>query len=161
VTTDKEGRVTFPPGVTTHVRLGLPEGVVPRGGALVPDTCEEAQIVVPVRGRVRLALLAAEGFEPPPSLRTYALAPVPADAKGAPARSVEPEPWLFTRAGDVDVDGRKAALYEGWVPMDVSSKVLLRLPGEQDPREIDLAAGGTLHIEGKQAEVKQAEVKQG
>lgn len=60
--TDAQGRASYVPPATTHVRLGLPHGLQPEEGCWVPDTCREAEIVVPVRGRGRLEVVARAGL---------------------------------------------------------------------------------------------------
>ena len=68
--TDRRGTASYVPPSTTHVRLVLAQGMRPKGGTWIPDTCSEALITLPIRGSVRLRLLLPEG-EPAPALLVF------------------------------------------------------------------------------------------
>jgi hypothetical protein len=58
-------------------------------------------------------------------------------------QTVAPEPLVFRRAGVAGVDGRRLALYDGWVPALDNKRVLFRLPGQRQPQAIALTTGET------------------
>jgi cytochrome c peroxidase len=157
VRADEEGRIEFVPTPFTHVRLTLPDGLEVREGALIPDTCKEARITVPVHGRIGLALVVPTGVEAPGELRVYQVAlgsfvevmhggrigiGVEDESQAPPAgdapRVVTPKPLRFTRSGSPELAERGVTLYEGWVPANGSSTVLFRLPGQFRPQAVEL-----------------------
>jgi len=155
VRSDANGQVEFEPTDFTHVRLDLPQGLEPRGGRFVPDTCKEARLVVPVDGRVRLVLQAPWRVDAPAELHAYALAdesdafrigvdfagPVKGPPSGKAPQLVRPTPLVFVRVAATERPESSVLVYEGWVPTDGSKTVLLRLPGQHKPQAITLATG--------------------
>ncbi|MBL9088061.1 MAG: c-type cytochrome, partial [Planctomycetia bacterium] len=63
--TDDDGRVAFAMPRFTHVELRFADGLRPAAGALVPDTCREAVVALPVKGRVGMFLTLPAGVEAP------------------------------------------------------------------------------------------------
>ena len=68
VRTDDAGWISYEPPLSTHVRVLLPDGLRVDRGALVPDTCRESVIEVPVNGRVRVLVTMPTGVAAPPTL---------------------------------------------------------------------------------------------
>jgi hypothetical protein len=124
VTTDADGRFEFSPGLRTHMRLLLPGNLVPVGGALVPDTCREATVTVPVDGRVTVVVAFEAGAEAPTRLV--------AEHEGTMRLPGHiPPRTLFERTSSLDLGGRPVVSYEGWRRTDVPADVILRVPGDR------------------------------
>jgi cytochrome c peroxidase len=124
VTTDAAGTFEFSPGLRTHMRLALPDLLVPVGGALVPDTCRQVTVVVPIDGRVALVVAFGTGVEAPARLV--------AEHEGTmrlPGHT--PPRTVFDRVAALEVGGRKAVSYEGWLRTDVPPEVVVRVPGDR------------------------------
>jgi hypothetical protein len=164
--TDGRGRIEFTPTTFTHVLLTLPQGLVPRGGPWVPDSCRSAKVVVPVRGTARVALIVPPGLTAPETLRLWRspgamIDPLPGAnpedlathvGDGVPNEEhwkttwlVDPTPALFVRQGSVELDGRRVALYSGWCP-DAGTVMLFRLPGQSSPQRVTLEADTTVRV---------------
>lgn len=125
LTTTEKGILQYTPGATTHMRLELPHQIQPQGGALVPDSCEKADVVIPVDGRIRFALTVEAGATVPATLRldhqgTFVL---PGHARPGTRLDLVKAPT----AGEAGL-----ALYEGWRRTDVPTTVTLLLPGGQE-----------------------------
>jgi cytochrome c peroxidase len=123
VESDAEGWIEFAPSCRTHVRLGLPEGLLPEGGPLIPDACREAVVSVPVDGRVTLMVLFAQGEPAPPRLVAEHELTMRLPGHAAPRT-------LLERVSEHVLGGRAAATYTGWRRTDVPPSVILRLPGD-------------------------------
>ena len=106
LTTGEDGSLVFTPPHATHVRLRLEGGLVPAGGDLVPDTCQSAVVVVPVRGRARVLVEFAKGATAPESL--FACRP---DATCFPGRCL-PVSVLSRRETTTADDGSVHAVYD-------------------------------------------------
>ena len=119
--TDEAGWISYEPPLSTHVRVVLPDGLRAETGALVPDTCREAVIAVPVHGRVHLLVTLPAGVAAPPTIVA-----VHVDAQVFPDRR-RPRtvfrPEGMTKAGD-----KLVALYGAPERTDVPPRVLLHLP---------------------------------
>jgi cytochrome c peroxidase len=136
VETDELGRFEAPASPRTHWRLVLPDGLEPRGGPLVPDTCARADLVVPVAGRARVLVALAPGA-PAPSL-------VEALHEGAMRLPGDPVPRTVLRlAGRSAERGVEHAVYEGWARVDLPDRVAVVLPADGPGlgRPARLAAG--------------------
>jgi cytochrome c peroxidase len=145
LTTDAKGEIAYAVPARTHVRLRLPLDLVPLGGDLVPDTCQEAVVRLPVRGRVRVVFELRDAvLEAPDVLRAYERT---GERQGisAPTRSdrvlpVLVEPWPLHRVGLTQAGTTRVALYEAWMYAHAESEPLLvRLPGQTAPMTIRLA----------------------
>lgn len=124
VTTDADGVFSFSPGLTTHMRLGLPDHLVPLGGALVPDTARDVVLTVPVDGRVTLAVTYPADAAAPASLV--------AEHEGTMRLPGHAVPRTLLAAGPtLGLDGRKVVSYEGWRRTDVPAEVIVRIPGDR------------------------------
>lgn len=134
--TDEKGWVEFAQRRTTHAQLVLPEGLVPRGGAFVPDSCREARITVPVRGHVRINVRLHVVTDAPETIVAEHV-----DASVLPGHAVPRT--LFTRG--VTIGGGPGATsrlvtYRARRRTDVPTRVRLRVPGRHGASvEIDLA----------------------
>ena len=58
--TDSEGAIEFAPPRRTHTRMVLPDGLRLPQGEFIPDSCTHVDLVVPVRGRAAILVVAAE-----------------------------------------------------------------------------------------------------
>jgi hypothetical protein len=123
IVSDAEGWIEFAPSQRTHVRLGLPEGLVPAGGPLIPDACRETVVVLPVDGRVTL-VVAFEVSEPAPS-RLVAEHELTMRLPGHAAPRT-----VLERVAQHEVGGRVVASYAGWLRTEVPAEVILRFPGD-------------------------------
>ncbi len=135
--TDERGRIVYEPVLRTHVRLRLPDGLVPLEGGLVPDTCASARIQVPVDGRLRVLIETPATTQLPPTLA--------AEHVGAMVLPGHPVPrTLLSALGAQDgPPGRKIAAYAGWRRTDVPSGARLLLPGlEGRMRRVKLSLAG-------------------
>lgn len=124
--TDAQGLVELPRSPRTHWSVALPEGLEPAGGSLVPDTCAEATLVVPVDGRWSLAVTFAAGVGAPERLVAEHPLEVRWPGLGLPRT-------LLVRVGrPVATEGHDTALYEGWRRSDLPPDVRVHLPGDED-----------------------------
>jgi cytochrome c peroxidase len=122
--TDERGWIEYAPPMRTHVRLVLAEGLEPVGGDLVPDTCDRAEVVLPVRGRTALVVTFAAGMEAPDRIVVEHATEMELPKPMVP-RSV------LVRESDVTVGGRSVARYAGWLRTDLSRDVRVLLPGDR------------------------------
>ena len=115
---DASGVVRYAVPPSTHVKVVVDEGLEIVGGDLVPDTCREAVLSIPVSGSVRMAVTLTPGAEAPATLR--------AEHVSAPTLSIDPKPVTLLRLSGPPkvVDGRPVATYVGdlrdGVPADVA-----------------------------------------
>lgn len=121
LTTDAEGRVEYAPLSWTHARIELPDGILPQGGGLVPDTCRAATIVVPVRGRARVLLTLPVKVGAP-----SALVFDHERAQLFPDRRVPRT--MLRREALMEVGDKVLALYSAPLRTDLPSQGVLRLP---------------------------------
>ena len=121
LTTNAKGVVQYTPGATTHMRIQLPHHVQPVSGALVPDTCEETKVVVPVNGRIRFVLTVEEGAVAPATLRLEHQGTFVLPGHAAPSTRLD-----LVRGPASGAAG--LAIYEGWRRTDVPSTVRCPLP---------------------------------
>jgi cytochrome c peroxidase len=125
--TDTKGWVAYVPPLRTHGRIVLPDGLAPEGGPLVPDTCVEADIRVPVDGRTRLVVAFPEAVKAPDRLLAQHEGVMRLPGHDAPRT-------VFVLSGSMRAAGRDVAVYEAWLRTDVPPTVVLRLPGDGRPR---------------------------
>lgn len=141
--TDAKGFIRFMPPHRTHTLLDLPDGLVPAGGFMVPDTCRKADVVVPIAGRVNIVM----------ALPTEALAPKQILAEHIEAKVLPGHPLprtLFVRTQDFCGATAQIVRYEGWRRMDVPATVRLRIPGLEvgsHQGEVDLAKEETHQLD--------------
>lgn len=135
--TDAAGLVELPRSPRTHWRIVLPEGLQPAGGDLVPDTCAEATLVVPVDGRWSLAVTFATGVAAPEVLVAEHTLELRWPGLGLPRTR------LVRLGRPVATDGRETALYEGWQRTDLPPEVTVRLPGDGDGEGHRLRVAGS------------------
>jgi cytochrome c peroxidase len=121
LTTDPEGGLAFSPGHTTHTRIVLPDGLYPRGGDLVPDTCNKARIVLPIRGRASLVVAFPSEWRPPEEVVASHR-----DATVFPGRR-RPTTLLRRRSVETAVDGSVEATYDGPFRLDAGGQAEVRL----------------------------------
>ena len=140
--TDAEGVVEFQPPRRTHARLVLPDGLRVEQGEWVPDTCERAELVVPVRGRSFADVLFPAGAEAPKRLAAAYVGERPGERKAAgekkAAADSEPRflpPWaqpvtraVFVLESVAPVAGRPLARYAAWVRADAPKRATLEIP---------------------------------
>jgi cytochrome c peroxidase len=119
--TDADGRFEFAPVRHTHVRLVLAEGLRARQGEWIPDTCEDAVLTVPVRGRAVAVVELPAGESAPPRLPAVLRWP----RGGEPAPSPVAPPWAMPTRRTVflledarTVGERVVARYAAWVASD-------------------------------------------
>lgn len=124
--TNSGGWIRYAPPATTHARIVLPDGIVPVGGALVPDTCESATVEVPVAGRATVVLVLPKDRRAP--------AVIVATHPGALGADQALPRTRLTRRGVVELATTRVARYEAWVRTDVKPDVHLQLPGWQKSR---------------------------
>lgn len=124
--TDADGWIRFAPPARIHTRLALPGGLEPVGGALIPDTCRKARIVLPVRGRVSLALVLPAGRKPPAHLDARHTEAFVLPGHPVPRTRLERTHWL-------DAGGVRVARFEGWRRADVPPHAVVRIPGAGQP----------------------------
>jgi hypothetical protein len=120
--TDENGRVAFTPPHATHTRILLPDGLVPAGGDLVPDTCRDVRVVVPIRGRARLTVTFPKGAVAPETLVVRH-----ADTMVFPDRRL-PTTILRRTSAEPAADGTLKAEYDGTYRTDVGESGDLVLP---------------------------------
>jgi len=133
VESDEEGRFEAPPPPRTHWQVELPEGLLLRGGALVPDCCERADLVVPVSGRAALIVVFPAGATAPEVLV--------AEHEGTLVLPGHlPPRTRLTRIHVVEAEGEVVARYEGWRRTDVPASVRVRVPGV--PEGLPATLGG-------------------
>ncbi|MFM8980166.1 MAG: cytochrome-c peroxidase [Planctomycetia bacterium] len=135
--TDAQGVVELPRSPRTHWRVALPEGLEPAGGSLVPDTCAEATLVVPVDGRWSLAVTFGSGVAAPEVLVAEHRLELRWPGLGLPRTQ------LLRVGRPVGTDGRETALYEGWQRADLPPEVTVRLPGDAEGEGHPLRVSGT------------------
>jgi cytochrome c peroxidase len=141
VTTDERGYLEFAPPTRTHTRLVLPEGLLPVGGALVPDSCLGAEIQVPVDGRARFLVSFDAGEAVPERIVAEHDNPHRLIGDAAPRT-------LFLRQTSLPARGASVVAYEGWHRTDASDEVRVRLPGEPvgAERRVTLAADKSIRL---------------
>jgi cytochrome c peroxidase len=151
LTTDDRGRIEFKPPFRTHARIVLDGDVEPAGGAFVPDSCGEADVVVPVIGTCTVVVTMPAGVAAPDSIVAERGGPIPSFPFEAP-----PGVTLQVASGDrsslrrvqaLAVGDHAVAAYEAWVLSDRSNTVFLRVPGWPSDRVLpilNLQVGATL-----------------
>ena len=134
LTTDAKGWIEFTQRRTTHTRLVLPEGLEPAGGAWVPDSCEKAQVVVPVRGKAEILVRMHAPTKAPATLAGDHLDTFVLPGHQAPRTR-------FTRGETLDLGRTRIVTYRGWLRTDVPNRVRLRVPGLHGAsRDVELVA---------------------
>ncbi|MDA1194017.1 MAG: hypothetical protein O2894_02430 [Planctomycetota bacterium] len=125
--TDAAGYVRFSPGTHTHLRIVLAEGLLPVGGALVPDTCDRADVTVPVAGRMTI-------------VATYPLRETPPEllvSEQVRSNRRLPQPAVRTtfvrQAEPVRLTDGWVVRYEGWARSDAGATITIEFPGRSDP----------------------------
>jgi len=119
--TDESGVVTFEPPLWTHVRLLLADGVEPFAGSMVPDTCRDATIVVPVQGKVRMLVTMPKGVAAPTAVVAEYV-----EAKIFPDRR-RPRS-ILRRESSLVVGEKEVAVYTAPFRTDLPPRVSVRLP---------------------------------
>ena len=122
--TDDRGVAEFTPPAWSHARIALPDGLRPRLGTLIPDTCREARIEVPVLGRTRLLVTFPATMEPPLALVGDHESATFFHDRRLP-RTVFRREALMPTGG-----GRSVAAYSAVYRTDAPSNVALRLPAK-------------------------------
>ena len=121
--TSSQGQIHFKHGSRTHMRLVFAHGIEPVGGGIVPDTCKDAKIVVPVAGRFSFEITFGAHETPPERL-------VGIHVKHEPLVGHPRLRTLLERVGEVErVKNGVRARYEGWVRTDGGNAVKLVIPG--------------------------------
>lgn len=122
--TDDKGVVEFAPPAWTHVQVTLPDGIRPRRGTLVPDTCREARIEVPVLGRTRLLITFPAAIPAPLALASDHEAATFFYDRRLPRT-------VFRREAVMEAGGGKQiAVYSAAFRTDAPPTVALRLPAK-------------------------------
>ncbi len=140
MTTDAKGKIEFEHGATTHTELGLPEDLIPVGGPLVPDTCRNAKVRVPIKGRMKLTLTFSKDHEVPEKIvarhgpgfsrRGFRVERrVNGEVTVVGGNGLQRPVTNFIRTGVVTVKDTQVARYEGWVRADAVPQVVLEVPG--------------------------------
>jgi cytochrome c peroxidase len=124
---DLEGWLEFAPSCRTHMRLGLPEGLTPEGGGLIPDTCALTTLTVPVDGRVTLVVSFEAGAAAPELLVAEHELTMRLPGHAAPRT-------VFKRVTVMNLAGREVGSYEGWRRTDRPPEVIVRFPGDKRAR---------------------------
>lgn len=119
--TDDDGRATFPMPRFTHVELRFADGLRPAAGTLVPDTCREAVVALPVKGRVGMFLTLPEGVEAPLGIEA-----VHDTAQVYPDRRYPRT--VLRREAVQTVGGKAVAYYRAPFRTDVPARTSLVLP---------------------------------
>lgn len=142
VTTDAKGWFAFAPPAFTHVRMVLPDGLVPLGGDLVPDSCVRAVVKVPVRGHATVAVLVNKGRSLPETIYAEHLGGLRFEGHEAPRT-------VLTRTHVLEADGHRILRYRGWFRTDVQPAVTFDLPGRRTCAEkpLRLDPAETLQID--------------
>ena len=124
LTTDAEGKVAFVPPHATHARVLLPDGLMPVEGDLVPDTCAQATVRVPVRGTARLVVTFPPGADAPDVIVV-----THPDSPLFPGRKA-PVSVLRRRAREAGANGAVQGTYETRFRTDVGavSEIALEKP---------------------------------
>ena len=139
--TDAKGWVVFSPGSFVHARITLPDGLVPEGGTLVPDTCEKATVTVPVRGRTSVLLRLPSGQQPP--------AQVVAEHTGTFVLPGHATPrTLLQRRHVLPAGNTQLVRYDGWMRTDVPATVRVLVPGRQAGLAATLHADEVIRLDG-------------
>jgi hypothetical protein len=122
--TDDKGAVEFAVPAWTHVQIMLPDGLRPRRGTLVPDTCREARIEVPVLGRTRLLITFPATMPAPLALASDHEAATFFYDRRLPRT-------VFRREAVMEAGGGKQiAVYSAAFRTDAPANVALRLPAK-------------------------------
>jgi hypothetical protein len=141
--TDEEGWFECAPSCCTHLRVGLPDGLVLVGGPLLPDTLTTATLRVPVSGRVQVLVRFASGLAAPPLLAAEHEGTMRLPGHEAPRT-------VLRRTENLEpVDGCEVARYEGWKRTDVPPDVIVRVPGDLRPQvdhRLRLTSGRVLRL---------------
>lgn len=119
--TDASGAIEFAPGLTTHTRVVLPDGLPLLGGDLVVDTARGARLTVAVAGRAALWVETTGGVEPPATLTARHV-----EAATFPGGRY-PTTVLERRTG-VDEESGRRVRYEGPRRLDVDPDVEFTFP---------------------------------
>ncbi len=120
--TDSGGTVRFKPGTRTHMKIVLPEGLPLRGGGLVPDTCRQTTIRVPVAGRMTFEVSFPEGVVVPKTIVGH-------HSQANTLQGHEAPRTVFTLQGEPTVmKGALVASFEGWARVDAGTGVTLDFP---------------------------------
>ncbi len=120
--TDEKGFVEFMPPDWTHVRIALPDGLRSRRGTLVPDTCREARIEVPVLGKTHLLITFPSKVDAPSALASDHEAATLFYDRRLPRTVFRREAVMDTGAG------KQVAVYSAAFRTDAPPSVVLRLP---------------------------------
>jgi cytochrome c peroxidase len=138
LTTDADGRLEFVPVRRTHVKLVLPEGLRARQGEWIPDTCEEAVVTLPVRGRAVAVVELPAGETAPARLPATLCWP----RGGEPRPNPVTPPWakpthraLFVLEDARTVGDRVVARYGTWVASDWPKAA-----------DLEVASGGRVRV---------------
>ncbi len=121
-TTDDRGWIAYPRTNRTHVRITLPGGLSLADGALVPDTCAKAKVVVPVRGKTIVVVRLPAGVAAPATLAAVHQGTIVLPGHSAPRTRLR-------RTHTVESAGANVVRYEGWLRTDVPHEVKVHLPG--------------------------------
>ncbi len=121
--TDSRGEVVYTPPARTHMRVVLPDDIPVTNSPLVPDTCREATVQVPLAGRMTFVVTFPKDLPAPPVLI--------AQHPTAPVSSAQPRRarTLFRRGEVVELKDGRVAKYKGWVRSDIPKAVTLKMPG--------------------------------
>ncbi len=139
--TSRQGTVRFAVGLRTHMRVVLPEEMSMKGGELIPDTCKDAKIVVPVSGRMTFVITFGKGASLPEAIIGRHDVAVPAGHPNLRTR--------FTRGQVAKLGDKQVARYEGWARTDAGVSVRLLLPGQKKSRDLvfNVGAGREIRID--------------
>ncbi len=121
--TNSRGEIVFQPSARTHMRVVLPDDIPVLNSALVPDTCRDTTIQVPLVGQMTFVVTFPKDLPAPPVLIAEHPSAPTAPAGQAQART------LFKRGEVVELKDGRVAKYSGWVRSDLPKAVTLKMPG--------------------------------
>ena len=126
--TDAKGWLEFAPRAFTHVRLVMPDALVPLGGELVPDCCVRAIVKMPVRGHATVAVLVNKGRTLPETIYAEHVGGLRFEGHDAPRT-------VLTQTHVLEADTHRILRYRGWFRTDVPATVTFDLPGKKTERD--------------------------
>ena len=137
LTTGRDGSLVFAPPHATHVRVVLAGGLYPSDGALVPDTCREGRVRVPVRGTATLRVRFAKDAKAPESLvaRLHGATCFPNGRGPVSVFARRAAPLPGTEGGDAPAG---EVVYEAPFRTDVGTAADVLIPGASPTPKVTL-----------------------
>ncbi len=147
--TSHDGRITFAPAKTTHIRLSLDATWPPPAfGSLIPDSCGMATVRVPARGWVTMELeLHGPSARAPASVRAFHVDEEVFAGHERPSTN-------FQRVRVARVNDVTVARYRARFRTDVSPRVEIHVPGLARAYPALLAMGKTVKIDSRRKRVR-------